>query len=147
MITAILAFLQALPAILGGVNAFATTYFNTKAQITASRIGGDVAVVRAAMTAGAIEQQTRVAGLKVIAGSKVLLFLVLGFSMPWVIYEWKVVAWDNVMAPWFTGALGHTPAVGGDVAGWATTIISCLFGSGTAVTVGHMYFNRDKAGE
>jgi|ERR1035437_9219904 hypothetical protein len=143
MITGILAFFQAVPAIMGGINNFTSAYFNAKVQLTAARIGGDVEVVRAMLTATGIEAQSRVEGLKVIAGSKVLLFLVFAFAMPWVLYEWRVVVWDNVIMLGTTS----TPPIKGEVGSWATTIISCLFGSGTAVTVGSMYFHRNKAGE
>lgn len=146
-ITAILAFFKAIPAITGGITAFSNAYFNAKVQLTAARIGGDVTVVSAMLTAAGMEQQARVAGLSVIASSKTLLFLVVAFAGPWIVYEWKVVAWDNVFAFMIYGVYGSTPPIKGDVAGWATVIITSLFGSGTAVTIGHMYFNRDKTGE
>lgn len=143
MITAILAFLQAAPAIIGGVNAFAAKYFDAKVKLTAARIGGDVDVVRAAMTASSIEQQTRVEGLKVLASSKPLLFLVVGFALPFMIYEWQCIVYDIV---WMKGTTATDP-IRGNLADWGNTIIVSLFGSGTAVTIAHAYFHRDKTGE
>lgn len=143
MITALLAFFQAVPALVGGVTAFTNKYFDTKVQLTAARLGADTNVIRAAMTAAGVEQQTRVEGLKVIASSKVLLFLVVGFALPYMLYEWQCVVYDKI---WMHG-LTKTDPLGGDLSAWATTIITCLFGSGTAVTMTHMYFNRNKAGE
>jgi hypothetical protein len=70
-----------------------------------------------------------------------------GFAVPWIAYEWKVVVWDNIVCPWLFGAPGLTLPIKGDVATWATTIITCLFGSGTVLSAGHMYFNRNKSGE
>jgi hypothetical protein len=144
MITAILAFLQVIPALMGGVNNFVSKYYDAKVQLTAARIGGDVTVATAMVNASVAAGHERVEGLKAIAGSRVLLFLVVGFAGPWIIYEWKVVVWDNVFA-YFTN--GSTPPIKGLVADWGGIIIASLFGSSTAVTVGSMYFNRSKAGE
>lgn len=143
MITVILSFLTALPSILNGVNSFASKYFDTKAQMTAARLGADVAVVKAAMTAEGIEQQARVAGLAVIAGSKVLLLITLGFALPLIIYEWQCIVYDKI---WMDGKHATDP-LGGDLSSWANIIIVSLFGSGSSVTLMHMYLNRNKAGE
>lgn len=141
MLTAILAFFQAAPAIIGGVNAFAAKYYDAKVAITTARIGGNRDVAIAMVNASVQSSHDNLERLKVIAGSKTLLFLVVGFATPWIIYEWKAVAWDNVFCPMFTGHYGFTPPIGGDVAEWAKTIIACLFGSGTALAAGSMYFN------
>lgn len=113
-----------------------TAWFNSKVKITTARIGGDTEVAKALVIASAKEYATNVDRLKVIAGSKVLLLLIVGFATPWVVYEWKVVVWDTILG-W-----GTTAPIKGLVADWGGTIIACLFGSGTALTVGHMYFNR-----
>lgn len=143
MISALLAFITALPQLVNGVNAFASSYFNNKARMTASRIGGDVAVVSAAMTAAGLEATARVEGLKVLASSKVLLFLVVGFAMPFMLYEWQCIVYDTL---WMHGTVKTFP-INENFAAWGQTIIVSLFGSGTAVTMAHMYFGRDKAGE
>lgn len=127
-----------IPGISSLVSAITTAYFNSKVMITTAKIGGDTAVAQAMLVTQAKLDATRVQGLQVIGGSWVLSFLVVGFALPWIIYEWRVVVWDNVVMLGTTA----TPAIKGDVAGWASTIIACLFGSGTALTVGHMYFNR-----
>ena len=141
MIAAILAFINCIPGISTMVTSLTATYFNSKVKLTAARIGGDVSVATALVSASAKAEDAHVSALKVIGASWVLSALVVGFATPWIIYEWKVIVWDNVLQ-W-----GSTPAVHGDVATWATTIITCLFGSGTVLTAGHMYFNRDKTGE
>ena len=143
MITGILAFFQAVPAIMGGINNFTSAYFNAKVQLTAARIGGDVTVVQAAMVASGIEQQSRVEGLKVIASSKILLFLVVGFALPFMLYEWRCIVYDII---WMHGTTATDP-IKGNLADWGNTIIISLFGSGTAVTMAHMFFNRNKTGE
>jgi hypothetical protein len=135
MLMAILAMIPGLSTLITSIT---SAYFNSKVQITTAKIGGDTAVARQMIVSQADIERTRVDGLRVIGASWVLSFLVVGFSLPWILYEWRVVVYDNV---WMVGATS-TPAIGGDVATWATTIIACLFGSGTVLTAGHMYFNR-----
>lgn len=143
MIAAILAFINMIPGISSMVTAVTAAFFNSKVQLVAARTGADVAVVQAALTAASVEQQTRVAGLQVIASSKVLLFLVVGFALPFMIYEWQCIVYDTI---WMHGTVRTNP-ITGNLADWGNTIIISLFGSGTAVTMAHMFFNRDKTGE
>lgn len=147
MITAILAFFQALPAILNGVSAFTSAYFNAKVQITTARIGGDVAVAKQLVTGIVAEGQVRVSFLQTVSQSKFLMWLVGGFATPWIIYEWKVVVWDKIACKWIMGVYGFTPAVDGTVGDWAGVIIAGIFGTGTVMGIGHMFFNRNKTGE
>jgi len=132
-----------IPGLSSLVTALSNTYFNAKVKLTTARIGGDVTVAKALVTAAVTDNQTSVSRLKVIAGSKVLLFLIVGFALPYMIYEWQCIVIDKI---WLDGKHATDP-LGGDLSAWATTIIACLFGSGTALTAGHMYFNRSKAGE
>lgn len=134
----IMTLLGLIPGISSLVQSFVGAYFNSKVAITTAKIGGDTAVAQALIVAAAKVEVSNVDRLKVIGGSWVLSFLVIGFALPWIAYEWRVVVWDNVIN---VGATS-TPAIGGDVALWAKTIIACLFGSGTVLTAGHMYFNR-----
>lgn len=145
MIAAILSGLTTVAAMIPGLSSLVTaltaTFFNAKVSLVQARIGGDVTVATATVKAAVLAEQVRVQGLTVIAGSKVLLFLTVGFAAPFMIYEWKVVVWDTVLM-W-----GTTAPVKGAVIDWGSTIIACLFGSGTVLAAGHMYFNRNKAGE
>lgn len=143
MLSAILAFINMIPGISSMVTAVTAAFFNSKVQLVAARTGADVAVVQAALTASSVEQQTRVQGLQVIASSKVLLFLVVGFALPFMIYEWQCIVYDII---WMHGTTA-TDAIKGNLADWGNTIIISLFGSGTVVTMAHMYFGRDKTGE
>ncbi len=131
MISAIIAFITALPALVNGVNAFASKYFDTKVQLLAARIGGDTEQAKAILRAGVIEGQTRVSGLQVIASSKALLFLFVGFALPFMIYEWQAVVYDKV---WMHGATSTDP-ITGDLAAWGRSVIYALFGSSTAAGV------------
>lgn len=142
MVAALMAFFSALPALMGGFEAFTKAHYDAKVRIKTAQIGGDVTIGKALVDASIQSSHDSVDRLKVIAGSKTLLFLVVGFATPWIIYEWKAVAWDNVFSPIFLGHDGLTTAIKGDLADWAKTIIACLFGSGTVLTAGSMFFNR-----
>ena len=136
MLTAFFAFLQALPAITGGLNNFVSHYYDAKVQITTARIGGDVNVAKQMVSGVVAEGQTRVSFLQTVGQSKFLMFLIGGFATPFMIYVWKIVVFDIVLN------LGSTDAIRGNVADWGGIIIASIFGSGTVLGVGQMYFNR-----
>lgn len=142
ILTSILAFFQAIPAITGGITAFTSAYFDAKVRITTARIGGDVDVAKQLVSGIVSEGQTRVSFLQVVSQSKFLMFLVGGFAFPWMAYEWKVVLWDNIISKWLYGSYGFTPPIGGTVGDWAGVIIAGIFGTGGVMAVGHMFFNR-----
>lgn len=142
IITAILAFFQAIPAITGGITAFSQAYYNAKVQITTARIGGDVNVAKQIVSGIVAEGQTRIEFLKTVSQSKFLMCLVGGFAAPWIAYEWKVVLWDNMLSFTLYGVYGFTPTIKGVVGDWAGLIIGGIFGAGSAMAVGQMFFNR-----
>lgn len=133
-----------IPGIAKIVEALTNSYFNAKVTMTTARIGGDVNVARALIQASAQSEATGVERLKVLSGSWPLVMLVVGFALPWIIYEWKVVVWDVVFAHYTHGT---TDVIRGNVGDWAGVIIASLFGSSTVLAAGHMYFNRNKSGE
>lgn len=136
MITAILAFFQALPSLVHGLEAFTKAHYDAKVRITTARIGGDVDVAKAIVSGVQMEGQTRVEFLRVVSQSKFLMFLLGGFALPWMIHEWKIVIYDNMLG------LGVTKPIGGTVGEWGGIIIASIFGSSTAAAIGQMYFNR-----
>lgn len=142
MISAILAFFTALPSIVRGFEAFTKAHYDAKVKITTARIGGDVTVAQQMVTGIVAEGQTRVEFLRVVSQSKFLMFLVGGFAVPWMVYQGKVVLWDNIMCKWFLGVYGFTPPIGGTVGEWAGVIIAGIFGTGGVMAVGQMFFNR-----
>lgn len=142
MLTAILAFFQAVPAITGGINNFVSKYYDAKVQITTARIGGDVNVAKQMVSGVVAEGQTRVEFLKAVSQSKFLMCLVGGFALPWIAYEWKVVLWDNMLCFTIYGVYGFTPTIKGVVGEWAGLIIGGIFGTGSVMAVGQMFFNR-----
>lgn len=146
MITAILAFLQAIPALVNGVNSFAAKYYDSKVKITTALIGGNVDVAKQMVSGIVAEGQVRVTFLQTVSHSPFLMFLVGGFATPWIVYEWKVVVWDNIICKFLYGVYGFTPLIEGTVGTWAGVIIAGIFGTGSVMAIGQMYFNR-KVGE
>lgn len=142
MITALLAFFQAIPAITGGITAFTSAFYNAKVEITKAKIGGDVNVAKQLVTGIVAEGQVRVSFLQTVSHSKFLMFLVGGFSLPWIIYEWKVIVWDNIVCKWMFGVYGYTPPIEGTVGTWAGIILTGIFGVGSVMGVGQIFFNR-----
>lgn len=145
MITAILAFFQAIPSLIHGVEAFTKAHYDAKVRITQAQIGGDVEKAKQLVSASNTAQHERTASLGVIAGSKILLCLVVAFAAPLVIYMWKIVVIDIVIGPGsFLGIswAGSTDPIRGQVADWANTIIWAIFGSGTAITTASMWFAK-----
>jgi hypothetical protein len=136
MLTPILALFQAIPSITGGINNFVSKYYDAKVQITAARIGGDVDVAKALVSGVVAEGQTRVEFLKAVSQSKFLMFLVGGFALPWIIYEWKAVPFDNIFCPWWYGKACFTPTITGLVADWSGVILAGIFGTGSVMAVG-----------
>jgi hypothetical protein len=126
-----------IPGISTIVTSLTSSYFNSKVAITQAKIGGDVTVATALVRAAATSEITSVQRLQVIGGSWVLSLLVVGFALPFIVWESKVIVWDIVLG-W-----GSTPSIKDPMLlSWGGTIIACLFGSGTVLTAGHMYFNR-----
>lgn len=142
MLTAILAFFQAIPALVRGVEAFTKAHYEAKVRITTARIGGDVDVAKALVSGVVAEGQTRVEFLRAVSQSKFLMCLVGGFALPWIIYEWKAVTFDNIFCPWWYGKACFTPPMEGLVANWAGVILGGIFGTGSVMAVGQMFFNR-----
>lgn len=128
-----------IPKLLGFAETWTTKVYDAKVAITTAKIGGDKEVAVNLVKADVAKDQTRVSALSVFASNKWLMFLLLGFAMPFMIYTWKVVVWDNVLQ-YYTH--GNTDPIRGQVADWATTIIGFLFGTATTLALGNMWFNR-----
>lgn len=128
-----------IPGLSSLVTAFTNAYFNSKVRITTAQIGGDTAVATALVAADAKEYASNTDRWKAFAASKWLMFLILMFAVPFGVLEWKVVVWDTVLG-W-----GVTNPVKGEIGSWGHIIIMSLFGSGTTLAIGHLYYaNRPK---
>jgi hypothetical protein len=142
LLTSILAFFQALPALVNGFEAFTKAHYDAKVRITTARIGGNVEVAKALVSGVVAEGSTRVEFLKTVSQSKFLMFIVGGFAFPWMFYQAKVVMWDKIICKWVLGVYGFTPPVDGTVGTWAGWIIGGIFSTGGVMAVGHVFFNR-----
>ncbi len=142
MLTGILAFFTAIPAIMQGTTAFAQAFYNAKVQITTARVGGDVNVAKALVSGIVAEGDVRVHFLETVSHSKFLQWIVGGFAGPWIIYGWKVIVWDNIVCFAIFGVYGSTPAIHGEVATWAPIVLAGIFGTGSVMAVGQMFYNR-----
>ena len=134
-----LALLGMIPAILGiipGVGSVVQNVvgklYDSKVAITTARIGGDAKVAAEIVQA---EAKVRGSFYDAMSHSRALMFLIIGFAMPFMVWEWKVVVWDIILQ-W-----GSTDPLKGEVADWAKIIIPSLFGAGTIATASAAYFN------
>jgi protein-disulfide isomerase len=132
-VSVILGLLGFIPGVLSFAQSITSSIYDAKVRILTAKVGGDRDVAVSLIHADA---QKSTAWYQAIGTNKYLMFLVVGFALPWMVYEWKVVVYDVVLG-W-----GSTDVIGGRVGDWGQTIIISIFGSGTTVALGQMYFNR-----
>lgn len=128
MISAILAFIGALPSLINGLSAFQQNYYDRQVRMMTIRVGGDVQMAKTLVYGTVEEGKTRVDALRVLASSKVLLFLFVGFALPFMVYEWQAVVYDKIIMHGTT----KTDPITGDLAAWGHAVIYSLFGTTTA---------------
>lgn len=139
VITAILAFFQAIPSLVHGVEAFTKSYYDSKVKMYAARIGGDVEAAKAMLLAEVQNNQAKVGWLSVIASSPILSFVVVGFAFPFIFYLNKVIVYDICLG------LGSTPALKYDLlTNWGGIIISGIFITSTGVGAVQAWVNKPK---
>lgn len=131
MLTAFLAFLQALPAITGGINNFVSKYYDAKVQITMSQLQCDRDKAVAFLQALSSADATRVSFLQIVAHSPVLMLIVGGFAFPFIFYINKVVVWDICLGWGSTASIRDA-----NVIEWGRAILYGIFGTSSAMVVG-----------
>jgi len=136
MLTLLGSLLGLIPGLEGLASTILTKAFDAKVKMFQARTGADRDVAVEALRSASLENHENTERLKVVSGSWLLTALVIGFALPLVIFEWKVVVVDIVFQA------GSTDPIRGQVADWAKVIIASLFGSTSAVAVGSMWFNR-----
>jgi hypothetical protein len=137
MLTAILAFFQAVPAIAGGINNFTNKYYDAKVQLYAARVHGDVDMAKSMIVAEAQANQAKAGWLQAVASSPVLSFVVVGFAFPFIFYLNKVIVYDICLG------LGSTPALKYELlTQWGGTIIGGIFITTGGVGMVQAYINR-----
>ncbi|MGJ5032334.1 hypothetical protein ACQR1I_36235 [Bradyrhizobium sp. HKCCYLS2038] len=139
MIAAFLAFFQALPSLVHGFEAFTKAHYDAKVKIVAARIGGDTETAKQIVSGLVSEGQTRVEWLRTVSQSKFLMWMVGLWSAPWIVYEWKVVLWDNILCKALFGVYGFTPEIKGLVAAWAGLILGGIFGTGGVMAAAGLF--------
>lgn len=145
MISAILAFFSALPSLVHGFEAFTKAHYDARVKIKTAQIGGDVEMAKQLVTGIVAEGNTRVEFLKTVVQSKFLMWVVGIWSAPWMFYQAKVVAWDNILSMLFLGHYGYTPEIKGLVAGWAGVILAGIFGTGGVMAISQTISNWRKS--
>ena len=131
-----MALLGIIPGIGTAVTAFFNAMFNAKVQITQAKTGADRDVAVALVKASETKAHEDTAKLAIYGSNLLLTVLLIAFATPLVIFEWKVVVFDKVLA------MGSTDPITGQVGDWATTIIAFLFGAPTGMGLGKMWFSR-----
>jgi len=95
-----------------------------RAKLTAENTSEKIAADLAARELD-VEQRERELAAQVVVAEQGAWYTALPrplFAYAFVIYAWKVVVWDAVFG------LGATPALSGDVAQWATIVLTAYFG-------------------
>lgn len=137
MIAAFLAFFQAIPSLVHGVEAFTTKYYDVKLKMYTARVGGDVEAGKAMLNAETQNNSTKVGWLSVIAASPILSFVVVGFAFPFIFYLNKVIVWDLCLG------LGTTPMLKYEIlTEWGRVIIGGIFVTTTGVGAVQAWVNR-----
>jgi hypothetical protein len=142
-----------IPGVLSLISKYTTAKFDAQVAITQAKVGGDKDVATKLVAAAAASEHETTSRLSILASNPMLVFLLIGFALPLVLYSWKIVVVDIIIGPgsinvfwiWHLSWTGTTDPIRGEVADWAKTIIGCLFGSTTVLAAGKMYFGRDKS--
>ena len=95
-----------------------------RAKLSAENTSEKIAADLAARELG-VEQRERELATQVVIAEQGRWYSALPrplFAFAFVIYVWKVVVWDKVLG------LGTTSALSGDVAQWATVVLTAYFG-------------------
>lgn len=119
-------------------------YMDSKVAMYQTRWGVTKDVAIAAINAETLNNQAKIGWLNAVASSRFLQFIVGGFAGPWIIYGWKVIAWDNIIHKFIWDTYGFTPPIGGLVGSWANIILSGIFVTSTGMGIATAVLNRTK---
>jgi hypothetical protein len=142
-----MAILALIPGLSTLVTSITSAYFNAKVQLVSARIGGDTTVATKLVQGAAAADHETTTRLGIISTSKVMILILILFAFPIILWFNKIVSWDIVLSPLFTGHTGFTDPIKGEALDITKAVIYSIFGSGTVMAIGHMFFNRDKTGE
>ncbi len=133
-------FLGLIPGISSLVSSFTSAWFNSKVEMYVAKTGLERAVAVSAIQAEVGNNHAKIGWIEALAKNPVMLFIVVGFAMPFIIYEWKAIAYDKV---WMDG-LTKTDPITGPLADWATIILSGIFVTSTGIGIAHTIINRNQ---
>lgn len=139
--TVLLGLLTYIPGLLNLIGTLQKNWFDARVQLYQVRMGTTRDVAIAAINAEVTNNQTKVNWILALAQNPIMMMIVVGFALPWIILEWKVVVYDNVWAHW---GEYYTPEIKSNVGDWAGIILTGIFVSGTGIGVAHAFLNRSK---
>lgn len=139
MIAALMAVLHLIPGFTSLATTFISKHYDSQVAMYQARWGVSRDVAITAIQAMAQDNQTKVSWIQAVSASPVFAIVVLGFALPPIIFEWKVVVIDNVIAYW---GKGYTPAIGGEVGIWMGTIITGVFITAGGAGIAHTVFSN-----
>lgn len=137
--TFILGLLAYIPGLMSLVTTVTNKWFDTKVQMYQTRWNTTRDVAVEAIRADAAIQSAKVNWIVALAQNPVMMMIVVGYSLPWIILEWKVIVYDNVWAHWGTYM---TDPVRGNLGDWGGMIISGIFITSGGLGIAHAWFNK-----
>lgn len=138
MIGAVLAFINMIPGINTMITGITTAFFNSKVQMYQARWGVARDVAVAAIQAEAQSNEAKVNWILALAKNPVMQFIVFGFAMPYIIYEWKAIVYDKV---WMAGHASTDP-ITGPLLDWSNIILTGIFVTSMGIGVSHAIVNK-----
>ena len=130
--------LSYIPGFLSLATAITNKAFDSKVAMYQARTGAARDVAVATIQAEVANNQTKVNWIVALASNPVMLFIVVGFAMPFIIYEWQAIVWDKVIMKGTTS----TDFIEGPLADWAKIILTGIFVTSTGMGVAHAFLNR-----
>jgi hypothetical protein len=137
-----LALIGLIPGLMTLINGFTSSYFNAKVSIYQAKTGADRDVAVKMVQAAAQQEHENTTRLGIFASNKLLTFLLIALATPILIWFTKIVSWDIVLSPIFTGQTGETDPIKGEALEIVKTVIYFLFGAPTVMGIGKMWFSR-----
>lgn len=131
--------LSYIPGFLNLATAITNKAFDSRVAMYQAKTGATRDVAIAAITATVTNNQTKVSWIAALAQNPMMMMIVVGFALPWIIYEWKVVVYDNVWQYW---GKFYTPPIGGEVGKWAGVILGGIFITGGGLGIAHAMIKR-----
>lgn len=139
MISAIIEFLHLIPGFTSLAQAIVSKVYDSKVAMYQARWGVTRDVAVTAINAEATSNSAKVGWMQAVAASPFLKLVVGGFSLPWIILEWKVIVYDKVWASWGTY---HTDPVTGTIGDWGGIIITGIFITTGGLGIAHAVINK-----